>query len=413
MKKLAVLAMVLLIAGALAGCSSDGEEENASSESQSSASSEDWLCEPKESESINCVVVYGNRANSKADPKLAADAINQTFQSNGYFGIVRLDGEPACVAGESIGEKNGDYSRNQTRRKAEEKNFINNIGMFLRGDEVKAKAEEVDVVAAIKMADRCLESAPDKNRKNVVVVVDSGISTKGLIDFTQEGMLSVNPEEFVQAAISDGQLGELSNIDEIRWFSFGDVSTPQERFKDGDISLMQSIYREVLLAAGVSSVKFSSEAPQNQDSEKPSDLPHVSTVEPPVSSPLVGQTVSLKESDEGNNVRFKPESAEFKDDSAARETLSQYIQQLKNYPNLRVKVEGYTARYKTEEEYRELAQRRADRVKQALVEGGANVDQIEAIGVGWGTNGIDVPEGAAERDDYDQQNRCVVLSFYE
>jgi outer membrane protein OmpA-like peptidoglycan-associated protein len=92
--------------------------------------------------------------------------------------------------------------------------------------------------------------------------------------------------------------------------------------------------------------------------------------------------------------------------SGAQKTIDQLVQVLKQYPQRRVRVEGYTDSVGSEESNLLLSRRRAEAFADALVQGGVAADRIEALGWGEGKP-LAGNVTAAGR----QQNRRVEILF--
>jgi outer membrane protein OmpA-like peptidoglycan-associated protein len=357
-----------------------------------------------DTEQQNCAIVYANRQNSAASPTLAQAAIEDVVSTSGYLDVIRADGSPASsiVTGTYLGSE----SENDSTRTYENQAQLNNALQAVY--DTTAEAEEVDIVAAVEVAARSLASP--KEGKNTIVIVDSGISTKGIVDFTEDGMIDADPDKFASYLKDNGLLPNLSGVDAIVWYGFSDVADEQEAMPNNAKTQMQEIYAAVFKAAGVANVSFDSAIGPTTDTPT-SSLPKVTTVDMPATPKFsgAGTTVKLTQA----QLSFEGNSAEFTDEaeSRAKQVLSEYAEALAADKNLTVDIRGYTA---TTADCPNgdsvLAQQRADKVKSVLCELGADQSQITAKGMGAGPVS-DRDSSGKQIETLAAQNRYVELSF--
>lgn len=97
----------------------------------------------------------------------------------------------------------------------------------------------------------------------------------------------------------------------------------------------------------------------------------------PVAAPVEPQIAVL----EFNDVNFDFDQSTLT--PAAKKSLDEYIQTLKENPKAEIRIEGYTSKMGTEEYNQNLSQKRADAVKSYLVnEGGIKQDRLKTVGYG-------------------------------
>ena len=82
--------------------------------------------------------------------------------------------------------------------------------------------------------------------------------------------------------------------------------------------------------------------------------------------------------------------------------IDDLVQVMKDYPDLKVVIEGHTDNVGTAEYNKELSQRRAEAVKQYMVEKGINANRITAKGFGF-----DRPIASNDTEEGRQKNRRV------
>jgi len=82
---------------------------------------------------------------------------------------------------------------------------------FLQSDATRARSSEVDLLGAIKEAARMLHDV--QNDEKYMLIMDTGISTTGRVDFTQFSLNDIDPAEFANMLSEiDGILPDLSDI---------------------------------------------------------------------------------------------------------------------------------------------------------------------------------------------------------
>jgi outer membrane protein OmpA-like peptidoglycan-associated protein len=95
---------------------------------------------------------------------------------------------------------------------------------------------------------------------------------------------------------------------------------------------------------------------------------------PPPPAPVVKRRIILR------GVNFDFDRSNIRPD--ARPILDEAIRTLKEEPAIRVRIEGHTDSIGTEQYNLRLSQRRAEAVKQYLVQGGIAASRLEAVGLG-------------------------------
>ncbi len=97
------------------------------------------------------------------------------------------------------------------------------------------------------------------------------------------------------------------------------------------------------------------------------------------------QDLQTEQTDRGlvmvpGNILFEFDSANIK--AGSERTIDKIAQFLTDYPDQKIKIEGFTDSVGEENYNQELSQRRADAVKQALIDSGVSADRISTEGMG-------------------------------
>lgn len=267
---------------------------------------------------------------------------------------------------------------------------------------VAATSPEANPLEALNLAADSVRSAQGDAQGGTIVLVDSGLQTMGALDYRQDGMMSAEPQDVVKALQATGQLPDLTGMT-VYLVGIGQTVEPQQALDAGARHNVQAQWRALTEAAGAACVDFD-DTPRNAPA--PAGLPAVRPVPvAPVTPeiPLPGKPLHLR-------IPFNPDSDEYVDPQGAADELRPTAEAMKR-DGFAVTLTGTTATHGTEEGRKRLSQMRADRVKQTLVELGADPAKITTKGVGTdhpshvqdiGPDGQLIPAQAA-------QNRLVIV----
>lgn len=328
---------------------------------------------------INLAIVYGCHANAPV-PALSsatvADAIYNSAASYGSVTVIVNDGAPYAAASYDIAAPEQNLSG--TKRAEIAKSQANQILSVLSS--AQAATPEVDTLGAISLAARSLEGAQGEK---VILVLDSGLSTRGYMDFTRN-LLRADGQTVADYLQQTKALPDLTGVCVV-WTGLGDVSGDQAVLTPSALETLKELWTRVLNEAGASSVTFTSDLPGRPAEE---ELPYVTPVEIMQDAPIDvnTETFSLERPivlDE-EKILFLPDSAEFADAEAASECLRPIAEQLVAHPELKVVLAGTTATVGSNEDCKVLSKRRAEAVKDLLVELGTPEDSFKAVlGLGY------------------------------
>lgn len=330
-------------------------------------------------------IVYANRTNSSGDLSVAAPYIEAAARNECYLVGVSADGNPQSFSDTfELREENG------RRRDAEIRRNIESV----IGLNWSAQVEESNLFSALCVANnRLAEGSPDI--PNLLIVIDSGISTTGPIDFTEKATCEalLEPEALITALRENGDLAKFENIDEVVWFGLGETSGAQSDSEvapnEGTKAALKILYRTLFEAAGVE-LGDNGEVFRAGSGAVPAEgLPGVTVVDMPRipldenGNPVrLGDNVEFDELKSNGAIAFAHDSDVLTDEAAAREILKDHINQLIDFPSLTVAINGYTDTVGDESYNLDLSQRRANTVKALMVEAGVPESQITAVGMG-------------------------------
>lgn len=358
----------------------------------------------------SCAFVVGAHANAPL-PKVdcAVEYLAAAVDSNGYVEVISAEGNPrSAVPGAIVGST----ARTASKRSQENEQWRAALPAYLA--EVRAQTPQVDTLAAVGLAARALSEAPGEHR---IVVMDSGLSTTGALDFTQGALIDADADEVASWLVEHGEVPDLAGV-ALDWYYLGDVAAPQRQIPSAQIDNLRAIWRAVLERAGAT-VTFHDALPGTEVAE---GLPEVDAIEMPERIALPeslrgGEVVQVefKESD----IRFLGDSDAFVDEAHARDAVASCITLMKER-GATCLVEGVTASADPaqgeagKEFVFELSRRRADAVAELFLEAGVDPAAIETRGCGdeyascvpdRDEEGRLIPSAAAE-------NRKVVITLY-
>jgi outer membrane protein OmpA-like peptidoglycan-associated protein len=370
----------LAVAGGLAACASPGT-----------------AAEP----SGALVVVVGGRAGSAA-PELsgtAATARDVAVSQQSWFSLVVADGAPyqegqavTLTADAADGAaRDEQYAANRQR--------VDDAVVAAR-----ARTPESDLLAAMDLG---VQTVPTRSGLRTLVVVDSGLSTAGALDFTEPGTLDADPREVADTLADFGRLPDLRGWSVVLQ-GLGDTADPQQPLDDARRTQLGSIWRAVLERAGAVVVQ------QGDTALTGAPEPGLPAVRPVPIDPGIRCTpgvVTLT----GGGLGFRPGEPTLLDPDTAAEVLRPYAEQLIARPGVIAEVFGTHPAIGDPEVTRALSEDRAQEVAYVLIDLGVPIPQLHVLGLG-----SDFPGYVDDRDDTGHLvpsaaalNRTVRLDFTE
>lgn len=390
------------------------------------------LLSDKEENSRAVSVVIGAHANFPYRDAVSYiyDDVYGICKSGGEISFVVADGEPFIAADYDVKKPNGSYSSSKKKELTEEAAST----IIKKAASLTAVTPEVDTLAALSLAADKLRAS--ECAEKTLIVLDSGLSTAGLLNFAEYLLIEETPEDIVDALDALHALPELEGI-RVRVTGLGRVSGEQETPSADMLDKLRGIWTAILTSSGASEVK--NDPTPLSDSGSCDELPEVSAV-PVILSRLIAPKASdgvsdadgVSDTDEDSSdtdgtsdadevigkvvrfdetrVRFAPDSAELSDRDAAVHALSYAGELLAANPELRVHLVGTTASFGGDGE--KLSLERAEEVKKLLTEMGCCEEQIICHGFGRRQSILRVKDTDSEGNllpDKAKLNRAVFL----
>ncbi|MDR1447381.1 MAG: OmpA family protein [Candidatus Ancillula sp.] len=268
--------------------------------------------------------------------------------------------------------------------------------------EIVPSSDGVDYLEALQKA---VSNSNNKNskQKTLILLFGSGLNDSGILNFTEDDILTKTPDEVVSKIESKSFVKNktLSGFD-VEWINLGDTIAPQIPLSGSQKSNLEAIYKSLLEKAGAGNVKI--ESKDKNDEEKVSVDTGGKRVKT-VSSYKEGKPdyknihLTFDERQLGN---FLPDSASLETPDKARESLASLVNMIKDESTLTVNIEGRIAKPKNsaKEDHSELALQRANYIR----------DLLKNMGV---TNSIETTDTGSSKSTGEEiaTDRKIVVTF--
>ena len=306
-------------------------------------------------------VVVGARANMPpvAVSGIAGQVVTNAVSSRSQVSVVVADGSPFVLQDERLSGLHRDDSGSDERRAVLHDAITT----------AAAASPETDLLTALQLAATAIEDAPGRH---TVLVVDSGLSTAGGLDFRQKGMLEADPADLIASLEADGALPDLTGI-HVVFQGLGDTAAPQPALGAVAREHLIELWTGIALRAGAPDVNVERGL---LSGETPSGRPPVGVVG--AGGVTCSQnTVVLT----GGDVAFEPDRALFQDAVAAAETLRPIAETLKAAA-VTATLTGTTAKVGDASGQRRLSRERAQAVADVLSDLGVPERRLTVVGLG-------------------------------
>ncbi len=381
-------------------------------------------CKPPLSEEmpIALVVLAGNHANSQKFDVQLNSVVQKVYSTFGNVAIIVIDGNPTLLYNEDTKEIVGCYSIERLTESKKEcfkntdtwkSNYLTpQIKSFFKAyDTSIADDPEVDTLKALQIAVEALntiEASMGTEVKKEILVLDTGLSTSGLLSFLQPNYLALlmNEKKLCkdEAKVEDvsllvstlddaAEIPDLSDVT-ITWYGLGKTDNPQPSLTNLNIQNLQYIWGEILKKSGAIPSRIA-----GTDSEYGifvATSASGSITSKQLVTPVINWGVGAKENIPKlteEMLGFKPNSSIFRSEEQADEILLPYASNLMNYPDMEILLVGTTSSWRGGSI--SLSEERAEKVRAKLVEAGVPEYRINIIGLGYNLNFCqnDTPDG--------------------
>jgi OOP family OmpA-OmpF porin len=330
---------------------------------------------------------------TKAMQTAAVNAI----QANSPIGFLNIDGRPHMLKWTSFGgHPDNPYFKSAALAKIE---------TYISG--IRATSPHADVLDSFAIAADAIHSICGNG---TLFLEDSGLQDTKPLSFTDNAMFTANPTDVVNFLSNEKELPDMRGIN-VTLVGIGYTAPPETQLNIQQRAALIDIWSAIAKASGAATPVNVDRSPLT--GAAPANVPAVELVKVPVArqyeflpslAPIVLQ--------DNGPAGFLPDSAKFRDASAATAALKEVATYLQTHPSAKIEVTGTSADNEPPSTAIELSRQRANAVKSLLVKLGASASQITVIGVGshfsgyvndHGPGGVLLP-GPAER------NRTVIIS---
>jgi outer membrane protein OmpA-like peptidoglycan-associated protein len=351
---------------------------------------------------VAVAIVLGNRQCGRK-PNLNNSTLDglvqQMVASAGFLSWVEVEGEPQCQneykisAPSTFGLSQKQINRVYTQQAD---------GLLANLTSVKAKTPEADVLQALNIASRSLADAPQGSSKQIIVL-DSGLSTKGVFNFTISDFLDTDPSVAVNYLVEQKNIPDLSGVT-VTFIGLGDTSAPQQQLSGSQVDNLQQIWRGI--------VEKGNGKANILDALPGSDIP--TTGYPTVSTVSVLSDASSTFDNSSavvfRNIQFIGDSATYSDSEAAISALQPVANYMKAHPEFAILLIGTTAGDNDKDYCFKLSFARASAVRSTLISLGVSAGRTTVMGMGFEDpwHILDTSNGGLI-ESVAAQNRKVVL----
>jgi OmpA-OmpF porin, OOP family len=348
----------------LAGCSGGG---GGTSSAQFVVQSVPKFCTPHGP----VVLAVSGRQDSPApglSPCMAA-AVMTAAGDGSAISVVDVDGRPKLVTTGTL-----DTSHLNSGAKPQyEGNFEAQVAQTVQA--VRATSAHADVLDGLNVASRLIHAT--SSRGGTIFLEDSGLQDIPPLDFTQPGQLEALPSRVVSFLSAEGEVPSLAGVTVVL-VGIGDTASLQRPLGIGLQHHLRAIWSAIIVAGG-GQVDTD---PYPRQNPAPDRVPPVGLVQVPPLPKWPGQGYSLRLPDTGP-VGFEPNTAKFRDPSAAQNALAEIAGYLLDNPAVKIELTGTTAHFDGDAWDETLSVKRASAVKSMLVALGVGAGQIATHGDGW------------------------------
>ena len=349
-----------------------------------------WLClglltvlsgcaSAEEISPTNLVILSGYHANAPV-PRFESivDEVMDTCLGYGSVSVLVNDGEPYMAFQQVFEKPSKDIS--ESKRKSIATSQAQSVYDALSAS--AAKTPECDFLGALQLAKRAL-STQEGNKK--LLILDSGFSTAGLLDLTQNNLLDADPQTVGSLLKERRALPDLTGV-EIIWMGLGDVEKPQDTPSAATRQKLKELYQAILDECGAS-VTFDETLSSGQTAGEslPSVTPVTLLEEPALLTSSTAVVFTEKE------LAFRPDSTELADPAQAKEALAPVTEYLLSDSGHQLLLAGTTATVGNQQDCIQFSAARALSVKEYLVSAGVSSRQIQTLGLGY-ENRFHVPD---------------------
>lgn len=329
----------------------------------------------QEVEKENVQLLLGIRNNSKApDLKKAEEEIKGALKSQGNLGLTLIDGSPKLV--KSFESPKPKVMLTPSKKQDILNTQFEEIKTFIDG--LRPQAPECDILKAINIS---ADNLADRGGVKSLVIMDSGLSTTGLLDFRSADVASLKIDEIIGALQSKKAIPNLEGVD-VSWYGMGQTTDPQIEPSSEYKYVLEELWTAILKEAGAKSVHIARESLEDVELDR-SDFPKVSPVDCKLEESIIASLDEPMVFGQ-EKIKFKSDSAELltdKKDVEAR--LKPIVDFMNENSQEKILLAGTTAKYGRQKSCEDLSLKRCETIKTILVSKGIEEARIRLLGLGY------------------------------
>lgn len=329
----------------------------------------------QEVEKENVQLLLGIRNNSKApDLKKAEEEIKGALKSQGNLGLTLIDGSPKLV--KSFESPKPKAMLSPSKKQDILSTQFEEINTFIGG--LRPQAPECDILKAINIS---ADNLADRGGVKSLVIMDSGLSTTGLLDFRSADVASLKIDEIIGALQSKKAIPNLEGVD-VSWYGMGQTTDPQIEPSSEYKYVLEELWTAILKEAGAKSVHIARESLEDVELDR-SDFPKVSPVDCKLEESIIASLDEPMVFGQ-EKIKFKSDSAELltnKKDVEAR--LKPIVDFMNENSQEKILLAGTTAKYGSQKSCEDLSLKRCETIKTILVSMGIEETRIRLLGLGY------------------------------
>lgn len=394
-------------------------------------------------------IIMGKHANAMDLPKDVYNTIDKLLNKTvygGYACAIIADGTPTKYS--LVDDESSFFTQNAKNKTILSKEIntrTKKISDKLKDTDIVSDTSEVDLLGAIREAKNALSSTLAKDIKNkLIVIVDTGISTCGDLNFLDMDFIYGKPEatDIINQLRSYEGMGVLPDLTGIQVTFIGtndglaEIAEPQKALTT-DKKFIKNLWESIVKACGSTEVNFEAvagwDSPNNYTEDAVSKYKYVSVVtfnhekiiqipeipgyDPnnPDNQPDLPNPPNVEVKLLSATVGFIGDKSDYIDETNAKKILRPYADELKTffkyYPDEKIWIVGTSATVaENGSGDTNLSLQRAETVKKTLLEFGVPADKLLTIGLGakfpWHVN--EFKNGNFDTNTA-QENRAVWL----
>lgn len=355
----------------------------------------------------NILIIAGNTANT---PKPELTKLSRRYLVNSLLKDAEANIKIYSAAKGSSRisfkfDKNGaDFAEvyDKEQNSKEKMKLINEyIDTIEEATHVAPKLDGADYLEAIERA----ASHSDEDEKNLVIVLGSGLSDNGKLNFAKDGILTRRcGEDYCSAedlAATFAERDDRENLigHDIIWAGIGSTIEPQHALDNDSIEKIKDLYRAVLEAKGAEVINLDDEFDASDESVETDK--HVDPTDQPMRDSFWAKKQIF---DENSELGFQGSSTVFLNEDKAREVLKSLADATNSGQRFKV-VTSVAVSSCTTPRRISLAEDRVGRIKSMVAELGGKVESIETYALPTGF--VDECPDGRRSEDLAKQNRTV------